>query len=108
MGCLELSRVVYERMKAQLIGEHKLSDIARTDYLTGLANRSSFDELDAIRFGEALSGNDDLVVALIDLDGFKNVNDNYGHCSRRRASSYTLGPLESGARSRASRRAPGR
>jgi diguanylate cyclase (GGDEF)-like protein len=52
---------------------------AETDYLTGLANRAKSDEglaqLAALadRFSEPLS------VAMLDLDGFKLVNDSHGH-----------------------------
>jgi diguanylate cyclase (GGDEF)-like protein len=52
---------------------------AETDYLTGLANRAKSDEglaqLAALadRFSEPLS------VAMLDLDGFKLVNDRHGH-----------------------------
>jgi diguanylate cyclase (GGDEF)-like protein len=52
---------------------------AETDYLTGLANRSKSDEglaqLAALadRFSEPLS------VAMLDVDGFKLVNDRHGH-----------------------------
>jgi diguanylate cyclase (GGDEF)-like protein len=54
---------------------------AETDYLTGLANRAKADEglaqLAALadRFSEALS------VAMLDLDGFKLVNDRHGHAT---------------------------
>ncbi len=58
-----------------------LRTVAREDPLTGLANRRSWDErLDAElerarRSGEALS------VVVVDLDGFKAVNDAHGHHS---------------------------
>jgi diguanylate cyclase (GGDEF)-like protein len=54
---------------------------AETDYLTGLANRAKADEdlaqLAALadRFSEPLS------VAMLDIDGFKLVNDRHGHAA---------------------------
>lgn len=57
----------------------ELEQLAATDELTGLANRRGFSEAleralaEASRFGE--TG----VLALFDLDGFKGVNDTYGH-----------------------------
>jgi diguanylate cyclase (GGDEF)-like protein len=51
---------------------------ARTDALTGLAGRG---EVDA-RLGQAA---DDEVVCLMDLDGFKSVNDERGHAAGDRA-----------------------
>lgn len=53
-----------------------LEHAATRDPLTGLLNRGGF----AARF-EAVSSDDDCdrVLMLIDLDGFKEVNDNHGH-----------------------------
>jgi diguanylate cyclase (GGDEF)-like protein/PAS domain S-box-containing protein len=60
--------------------EDQLLRLATTDALTGLANRrgleqalvSSLDDLEQGRIGE-------LAVCFLDLDGFKRVNDLYGH-----------------------------
>lgn len=53
--------------------------LARHDALTGLANRRLFDE----RLEQALAGaaRDDAFVAVLylDIDGFKAINDKYGH-----------------------------
>ncbi len=57
----------------------RLEGLARHDSLTGLLNHAEFQETlareleGAQRRGEALS------VAMLDLDGFKRVNDEYGH-----------------------------
>ena len=53
----------------------RLEGLSRTDSLSGLPNRRALHE-DAARL--ARSG-DEVAVALIDLDGFKLVNDHYGH-----------------------------
>ena len=45
------------------------------DALTGLPNRRSLQE--AIR--EASSGDDEVAIAIIDLDSFKQINDHFGH-----------------------------
>jgi diguanylate cyclase (GGDEF)-like protein len=45
------------------------------DPLTGIANRSLFRE----RLTSALGRDSALVLAFIDVDGFKHVNDNFGH-----------------------------
>lgn len=58
-----------------------LSSMATTDWLTKLPNRRQFDDgleqmlSQAERFKEPLS------LALIDVDNFKNINDNYGHAA---------------------------
>jgi diguanylate cyclase (GGDEF)-like protein len=81
IGSIELSKTVYQRMRAQLLAEHQLSQLARTDYLTGLPNRVHFDTLGSAQLHEARAGTSNLVLALIDLDGFKGVNDVHGHAA---------------------------
>ncbi len=53
----------------------RLRHQAYHDPLTGVANRVLFRE----RLNAALAGHEPLVVLFIDVDGFKDVNDNYGH-----------------------------
>lgn len=67
------------------VAEHKrllnaVVERATHDPLTGLANRSLFDE----RLAEALrsptpDGDQSVAVVVLDLDGFKMINDNLGH-----------------------------
>jgi len=52
---------------------------ASVDFLTGVANRKAFDEALATIAGEANSEGSDLCLLLIDIDHFKNFNDNFGH-----------------------------
>ncbi|GAB3256539.1 hypothetical protein GCM10027456_33830 [Kineosporia babensis] len=57
----------------------QLAEVARTDPLTGLANRRSWDfELDRA-FATSKAGGTQLLVALLDLDHFKKYNDGHGH-----------------------------
>jgi diguanylate cyclase (GGDEF)-like protein len=61
--------------------EEELTRRAFTDPLTGLANRARFDErlsrtMDRVRAGETGAA-----LLLIDLNGFKEVNDTWGHAA---------------------------
>lgn len=77
------------RMLAALLGnaiarneaEERLAILARTDPLTGLANRTTFkDRLDRA-FAEAQQGARPFAVHYIDLDRFKAINDELGHAA---------------------------
>jgi diguanylate cyclase (GGDEF)-like protein len=52
---------------------------ARLDELTGLANRTSFRDRLEHALTLARRGNGKVALLMIDLDGFKAVNDRYGH-----------------------------
>jgi diguanylate cyclase (GGDEF)-like protein len=61
--------------------QQSIERLAKTDVLTGLANRMSFDAELSIRLARANTGEPSPVFALcyLDLDGFKPINDRYGH-----------------------------
>jgi len=65
------------QIEAVLIGQRELDIAARKDALTGIANRRAFDEamMSAAASGRAFS------LLLLDLDGFKAVNDRLGHAA---------------------------
>jgi diguanylate cyclase (GGDEF)-like protein len=62
-----------------LASEENLSRQAQTDMLTGLANRNLLMERLNKAMADARRNGDWIVVAFIDLDGFKAVNDKLGH-----------------------------
>jgi two-component system cell cycle response regulator len=74
-GLVRSLRQARERKRCSL----RLADLASTDSVTGLANRSGFNQ----RLDQALSRarreDGRLAVMVLDLDGFKAVNDRFGH-----------------------------
>ncbi len=52
---------------------------ARTDGLTGVANRRALDEELNRRFAAFVSGGDHISLVLLDVDHFKKFNDTHGH-----------------------------
>jgi len=57
----------------------RLADVAETDALTGLANRAGLDVRFAQLWKEALERHTPFSVIMVDVDRFKQTNDNYGH-----------------------------
>jgi len=56
-----------------------LEEAARTDHLTGLANRRAIEEWANRQLRGAARHGYAFWVVIVDLDSFKSVNDNYGH-----------------------------
>src|SRR3954454_19706506 len=83
VGGLVVSVLVSARMNGLLnrISEQsvQLSDLARSDDLTGLHNRRSWNFELARACNAAVTRRQPLNVALLDLDHFKRYNDTYGH-----------------------------
>ncbi|WP_213876746.1 diguanylate cyclase [Pseudomonas sp. dw_358] len=63
------------------LSEHKreLSALSRTDSLTGLLNHGAWKDLLQLKFHKCRQERCDAVIAIIDVDHFKHINDNYGH-----------------------------
>ena len=57
----------------------RLEKVARTDDLTGLLNRRGWEEKLPSELARSLRSGDPLCVAMLDLDFFKNYNDQGGH-----------------------------
>ena len=57
----------------------KITRISRTDYLTGLSNRSYFQERLKEIFALTKRHGLEFTILLADLDHFKRINDTYGH-----------------------------
>ena len=57
----------------------RVEEMAATDPLTGLYNRRHFSRVLDQLFAEAQRYNKDLACVMIDLDGYKQLNDTFGH-----------------------------
>ncbi|MGJ4949906.1 diguanylate cyclase [Bradyrhizobium sp. HKCCYLS20291] len=75
---------VLTEAEAATAASRKFQDLSLTDALTGLPNRRALDNELAARFGQDQS----ITILMIDIDHFKNFNDQFGHpagddCLRR-------------------------
>jgi two-component system, sensor histidine kinase and response regulator len=76
------STVVRARVGNQLRlkrAQDEMTRLAATDALTGLANRRRFDEMLAYEYARHVRSGTEFSLILMDIDYFKNFNDNYGH-----------------------------
>ena len=58
---------------------HEVGRLARTDALTGVANRRAWDDELPLELARSARSGQPLCVALLDLDHFKAYNDRHGH-----------------------------
>ena len=76
-----------------------LKKAAMYDYLTGLYNRRYFFELGGTLFRNAQRDNIDFAIAMVDIDNFKNINDQYGHECGDRVLKHISGIIQNHFRS---------
>lgn len=74
----DFTRMVKAQKRAELLSNENLR-LANLDSLTGLPNRRAFFAYLESAFATARASDTRLAVGIIDLDGFKPVNDLYGH-----------------------------
>jgi diguanylate cyclase (GGDEF)-like protein/PAS domain S-box-containing protein len=75
LGRVWFFRDITEKKRAA----EKIAMLARTDSLTGLANRAAFLDRLNLEFARAKRGAGQFAVHYIDLDHFKDINDTLGH-----------------------------
>ncbi len=75
----DLDRKVRERTEELQLANQRLQEVSITDGLTKLYNRRHFDELYTREYVRAFREQSSLCVLMIDVDFFKQVNDQYGH-----------------------------
>ena len=76
----------------------ELQELARTDALTGLANRRAFDETLKAEFLRSRRFLTPAALLMIDIDHFKTINDAYGHDMGDRALVALAATLKTTAR----------
>lgn len=77
-----VAKVLLARIRTAIRLKEKtaqLEYLAKTDFLTSMNNRGSFFELSSNAISLANRAEQPLVVAMFDIDLFKQVNDNFGH-----------------------------
>lgn len=67
------------RVAEQATEISRLDELAETDQLTGIANRRSFENEIKRRFSEQQRDGRGFCLMVIDVDGFKRINDQFGH-----------------------------
>jgi len=77
--CLVSAVVLLGEVQARLA--ERLRTAARIDPLTGVANRRAWEDDAGRHLARATRTGEPLVIALLDLDGFKQVNDRHGHAA---------------------------
>lgn len=75
IGSIAIGQDVTERKRLQL----ELERMAVRDPLTGLINRREFERRAGERFAACVAGRRPFSMLWIDIDGFKGVNDRFGH-----------------------------
>ena len=94
----DLEKRVRERTRELEKSNSMLAAMSATDGLTGIANRRRFDEMFASEWNRARRGGRMLMLAMIDVDFFKQYNDRYGHQAGDDALRSVAGDLTEHAR----------
>lgn len=71
----------YDRLVDSVVSHSELKSLGFSDSLTGLPNRRAFIECLTNILAAPLGDSGRVSVAMIDLDGFKAINDTYGHAA---------------------------
>ena len=79
---MDVCRVLEEEReeKSQIVAQNqKLEEKSETDALTGLPNRFRLKRHSELQFMQAVTTSVPMAVEILDIDYFKQYNDNYGH-----------------------------
>ncbi len=92
-------RGVARDVTAEKLAERQAIDLAQYDPLTGLSNRSLLSRQLDLALSKARRHGRRLALVFIDLDGFKQINDSYGHSVGDRVLKETARRLREAVRS---------
>jgi diguanylate cyclase (GGDEF)-like protein len=97
LGPLAVNRHVLALKRSTAVGE-EYKRLASTDSLTGVINRREFMKRAKTEVARLLRHQGELSVMLLDVDYFKQVNDNYGHPAGDRVLKFVAQAIESALR----------
>ncbi|MCZ7448710.1 sensor domain-containing diguanylate cyclase [Agrobacterium rhizogenes] len=80
------------------LAERELRDAAMTDPLTGFYNRNALDAIVDGQLGAALREKETFGVLYLDMDGFKSINDTFGHPAGDRVLNAAAGRIRNAIR----------
>jgi len=95
---LFLTRVFEMSNRRAFAAEQALSHEARTDALTGIANRRALDEIGLAELRRSARSGMPVSLILLDIDHFKRINDTHGHQVGDRAIQALIATLRPGLR----------
>lgn len=78
-GLSLVTMALMQSVRLQRIEGESASRLARVDQLTGLGNRRAFEEALRREAARAGRGGEELSLVVLDVDGFKEINDRHGH-----------------------------
>lgn len=73
---LQESSATINTLTAEL---ERVTSLAKTDSLTGIPNRRGFDEILLKHIEQSLERNQSFALLIVDIDHFKQINDQFGH-----------------------------
>jgi diguanylate cyclase (GGDEF)-like protein len=76
-----MQRKIMEKNQQLVLAMKRVQELATRDELTNIENRRSLMEILAVEQKRFQRGGTPFCIAILDLDGFKSVNDNFGHAA---------------------------
>jgi diguanylate cyclase (GGDEF)-like protein len=76
-----MQRKIIQKNQQLILAMKRVQELATRDELTNIENRRSLMEILAVEQKRFQRGGTPFCIAILDLDGFKSVNDNFGHAA---------------------------